>query len=118
MKWSDKPLRKAENFVATKAASVGGHFHYRAMSPVGTFETCGRTAMRSAFEGRAEVAGARSSRRNLTRSSHSELPGRHSHDPAKLFHPSRMVKQFSGWDEVILPAHETSQKQTPAMSAV
>jgi hypothetical protein len=51
-----------------------------------------------------------------TRSSHSELPGRHSHDPAKLFHPSRMVKQFSGWDEVILSAHETSQKQTPAIN--
>jgi hypothetical protein len=27
-----------------------------------------------------------------------------------------MVKQFSGWDEVILSAHETSQKQTPAIN--
>jgi hypothetical protein len=50
----------------------------------------------------------------LTRRSHSELPGGHSHDPAKLFHPSRMVKQFSGWDEAILPRH--SQKQTPAIN--
>jgi hypothetical protein len=26
------------------------------------------------------------------------------HDPAKLFHPSRTTKQFSGWDEVIFPS--------------
>jgi hypothetical protein len=25
-----------------------------------------------------------------------------------------MMKQFSGWGEVILPAHENRQKQTPA----
>jgi hypothetical protein len=35
----------------------------------------------------------------------------------KLFHPSRTARQISGWDEVIFPAYENSQKQMPAINS-